>query len=147
MVELLYQIRDKWQIGIIDLYHDLNMDDLYEGVYRLYMTDKIHPSLCGYRDWWTPFIAKKLEDDVCPNCGFYAGHESLGEEYVGSTTTTTHGYRDEFDHSSRSGSVVTNYYNRIRTTKVTHRDYYSEDRCCARCGYDYEVLKTRVWKE
>ena len=96
---------------------------------------------------FTRFIAKKLEDDVCPNCGFYAGHESLGEEYVGSTTTTTHGYRDEFDHSSRSGSVVTNYYNRIRTTKVTHRDYYSEDRCCARCGYDYEVLKTRVWKE
>ena len=96
---------------------------------------------------FTPLLASKLENDVCPNCGFYAGHESLGEEYEGSTTTTTHGYRDEFDHSSRSGNVVTNYYNRIRETTITHEDHYVEDRCCARCGYNYEVHKTRIWKE
>jgi ribosomal protein S27AE len=96
---------------------------------------------------FTPLLASKLENDVCPNCGFYAGHESLGEEYEGSTTTTTHGYRDEFDHSSRSGNVITNYYNRIRETTITHEDHYVEDRCCARCGYNYEVHKTRIWKE
>ena len=96
---------------------------------------------------FTQYIAKKLEDDVCPNCGFYAGHDSFGEEYIGSSSTTEHSSYDVFDHSEKHGNVITNYYKTMRSSTTTQKDYYSKDRCCARCGYDYEVIKTRIWKE
>lgn len=62
MVDLLYKIKEKWDIGIIDMYHELKVSDIAPETYKLYMTNPIHPSLAGYRDWWTPFIAKKLEE-------------------------------------------------------------------------------------
>ncbi|MBQ6334825.1 MAG: SGNH/GDSL hydrolase family protein [Erysipelotrichaceae bacterium] len=61
MTELLAKIKEKWDIGIIDLWNELNVSSLSKQQYQLYMIDKIHPSLCGYRDFWTPFIARKLE--------------------------------------------------------------------------------------
>ncbi|MBR4470552.1 MAG: SGNH/GDSL hydrolase family protein [Erysipelotrichaceae bacterium] len=61
MVDLLHQIKEKWNIGIIDLWNELNIDSIAKDRYDLYMVNPIHPSLCGYRDWWTPFIAHKLE--------------------------------------------------------------------------------------
>ncbi len=97
--------------------------------------------------WFSRFIAKKLEDDVCPNCGFYAGHAKLGEEYLGTTSKTEHSSRDVFDHSSTSGNVTTNYYRRETSSVTTHTDHYSVDRRCARCGYTFDNEKTRTRKE
>ena len=62
MVDLLLEISEKWGTEVIDLYHDLRTGDISPEEYRLYMVNPIHPSLAGYRDWWTPFIAEKLEN-------------------------------------------------------------------------------------
>lgn len=54
MVDLLLQIQEKWKIGVIDLWNDPEMQAVSAEDYKLYMVNGIHPSLAGYRDWWTP---------------------------------------------------------------------------------------------
>ena len=54
MVDLLLQIQEKWEIGVIDLWNDPEMQAVSAEDYKLYMINGIHPSLAGYRDWWTP---------------------------------------------------------------------------------------------
>jgi hypothetical protein len=58
MVNLLLDIQAKWNIAVLDLWNDTNMNNIEEATYKLYMVDKIHPTRAGYRDWWTP----KFED-------------------------------------------------------------------------------------
>lgn len=60
MVEALERIADKWDIGIIDLYRDTDFNDLTEEEYALYMSDSIHPSKAGYREWWLPKFEEAL---------------------------------------------------------------------------------------
>ena len=60
MVELLYKIRDKWEIGIIDLYNDSEMRAVSDADYARYMKDPIHPTLVGYDEWWTPKFVEYL---------------------------------------------------------------------------------------
>lgn len=58
MVESLYLVQEKWGIGIIDLWNDEEMNAVSAADYAKYMSDPIHPTLLGYREWWTPkFIA------------------------------------------------------------------------------------------
>ena len=58
MVESLYLVQEKWGIGIIDLWNDEEMNAVSASDYAKYMSDSIHPTLLGYREWWTPkFIA------------------------------------------------------------------------------------------
>lgn len=58
MIGLLYRIREEFPIHILDLYNDKDMLSVSEEDYAVYMSDPIHPTLTGYRDWWTPqFIA------------------------------------------------------------------------------------------
>lgn len=54
MVDLLLQIQEKWDIGVIDLWNDAEMNAVSKEDYNLYMVDGVHPSRAGYRDWWTP---------------------------------------------------------------------------------------------
>lgn len=58
MIELLYEIRDKWGIGVIDLWTEL--PEITEEEQTLYMADEIHPTRAGYLEWWTPVI----ENDI-----------------------------------------------------------------------------------
>lgn len=58
MVELLYEIRDKWGIGVIDLWTEL--PEITEEERALYMTDAIHPTRAGYLEWWTPVMEKDI---------------------------------------------------------------------------------------
>lgn len=60
MVDLLLKIKDKWDIGVIDLWNDEDMNNVSEDDYKLYMVNKIHPSRAGYRDWWTPKFEEYL---------------------------------------------------------------------------------------
>lgn len=60
MVDALYQIQDKWGIGIIDLYNELDINDPN---YDLYMADEIHPSQAGYLEWWTPVMEEYLYEN------------------------------------------------------------------------------------
>lgn len=54
MVNLLLDIKDKWDIGVIDLWNDKDMNNVSEKDYKLYMVNGIHPSRAGYKNWWTP---------------------------------------------------------------------------------------------
>ena len=54
MVERLSELKDKWGISILDLWHDQEMNDVTKEDYALFMNDPVHPTRAGYRDWWTP---------------------------------------------------------------------------------------------
>lgn len=54
MVDRLYELQDKWDIGIIDLWGNNDFNNLDKETRKLYMNDKIHPTKAGYLEWWTP---------------------------------------------------------------------------------------------
>ena len=61
MVFGLYDIAAKWDVEVIDLFMDLEFNDLpTEEQRKLWMTDKIHPTKAGYRDWWLPKFEEAL---------------------------------------------------------------------------------------
>ena len=62
MVVRLLELQKKWEIGVIDLWNDANMNAVSEEDYQLYMFDPIHPTRAGYRDWWLPKFEAYLED-------------------------------------------------------------------------------------
>ena len=61
MVDSLYDIQEKWGIGIIDLWNDEEMNAVSESKYKQYMSDPIHPTAIGYRVWWTPKFIEHLQ--------------------------------------------------------------------------------------
>lgn len=61
MIELLYKLREKHDIGIIDLWNDDELNDIDKKTYRRYMANGIHPVRAGYRDWWTPKFEEYLD--------------------------------------------------------------------------------------
>lgn len=60
MVERLFALRDKWGIGVIDLYTDEAFNAIDPETYVFYMFDPIHPTKAGYYEWWFP----KMEADL-----------------------------------------------------------------------------------
>ena len=60
MVKRLYELQDKWQIGIIDLYTDEVLNAIDKETYDLYMYDPIHPTKAGYAEWWMPKMELEL---------------------------------------------------------------------------------------
>lgn len=94
-------------------------------------------------DW----VARWVGNDVCPYCGFYAGHDKLGEEYVGTTSETTHHTDEVFDHTSRSGNTITDWYKTVHYDTTIHTDHYSVGRRCARCLNYFENDKAITRKE
>lgn len=54
MVDALLQLKDKWDIAVIDLWNDPEMNSVSPENYGLYMYDSIHPTQAGYLQWWTP---------------------------------------------------------------------------------------------
>lgn len=61
MVDRLMELKDKWDIGVIDLYHDKELNDIDQKTRELYMWDDIHPTKAGYLEWWTPQIEAAME--------------------------------------------------------------------------------------
>ncbi len=62
MVSLLHEIAEKWEIEVLDLWNDEQMNAVSKEKYRLYMADGIHPSRAGYKEWWTPRFEEKLKE-------------------------------------------------------------------------------------
>ena len=62
MIRLLYQIKEKWGVEILDLWNNKEMNDVSRQEYRLYMVNGIHPSKAGYREWWTPKFEEKIKE-------------------------------------------------------------------------------------
>ena len=60
MVETMLRIAEKWDVKLIDLYHDEAFNAVSEEDYRLYMADPVHPTKAGYRDWWLPKFAEVI---------------------------------------------------------------------------------------
>lgn len=60
MVDRLYELKEKWNIGVIDLYKDEAFNAIDEETYAFYMYDPIHPTKAGYIKWWMP----KMEADL-----------------------------------------------------------------------------------
>lgn len=62
MVDRLLELRDKWDITVLDLWHDPAMAAVSSEDYALYMANGIHPTRAGYRDWWTPKFEECLTE-------------------------------------------------------------------------------------
>lgn len=61
MVDALYDLQEKWGIGIIDLWNDEEMNAVSQRDYAKYMSDSIHPTGLGYSEWWTPKFEAHLK--------------------------------------------------------------------------------------
>ena len=60
MVRRLTELRDKWGIGILDLWSSDSFNGISERERALYMADPIHPTKAGYREWWCPVLEQQL---------------------------------------------------------------------------------------
>jgi len=60
MVDRLFEIKNKWNIGVLDLYTSDEFNNITDSQRKLYMNDPIHPTKAGYREWWCPEMAKQL---------------------------------------------------------------------------------------
>ena len=65
MVARLYELEEKWGIGVLDLWSDEAFNDIAEPQRALYMKDSIHPVKAGYRDWWGPELERQLMEFLC----------------------------------------------------------------------------------
>ena len=60
MVNLLLKLEDKWDICVLDLWTDSEFNAISDEDRSLYMSDKIHPTRAGYREWWGPEMERQL---------------------------------------------------------------------------------------
>lgn len=61
MVKRLYEIQQKQDIVIFDLWNSEEFNNITPEQRALYMSDDIHPTKAGYRDWWCPEMEKSLK--------------------------------------------------------------------------------------
>lgn len=54
MIQLLYSLQKEYDFYILDLYYHEEMLAVSKEDYQRYMSDPIHPTITGYREWWTP---------------------------------------------------------------------------------------------
>ena len=60
MVALLHEIAGKWNIAVIDLWSDIEWNEITAEQRVRYMADPIHPTKEGYLEWWTPYFEKEI---------------------------------------------------------------------------------------
>lgn len=60
MVKVLYEIAEKWNIDVIDLWSDDSFNDISDEDREIYMNDPIHPTRAGYMRWWCPEMEKQV---------------------------------------------------------------------------------------
>lgn len=61
-VARLMELQEKYDIGVLDLWHSKKFNDITAEQRELYMHDDIHPTKAGYREWWCPELEKQLLD-------------------------------------------------------------------------------------
>lgn len=104
MVDALYDVQSKWDIGIIDMWNESSFVDVDVLLREYYMVDPIHPSKAGYLFWYTPFIQAQLETMLQENDDIYAID-------LNKTSDTTYQYNAaDFGYTTDYSSVVTPVY-------------------------------------
>lgn len=68
MVCLLLKIKDKHNIGVLDLWNSEEMNGVSAEDYKAYMSNGVHPNIKGYREWWTPQFVKYLSALFTEEC-------------------------------------------------------------------------------
>jgi len=64
MVHLLLEVQKKWNIGVIDLWNDVALNDIPAELKKMYTLDGVHPTRAGYKLWWLPAIEKYLHNHL-----------------------------------------------------------------------------------
>lgn len=64
MVDLLFEIQEKWDITVIDFWNDENINNITDEQKKLFLVDHIHPTRAGYRDWWLPKFQECLYEII-----------------------------------------------------------------------------------
>ena len=60
MVERVHELQEKWQIGMIDLWNNVDVNSISAERKAEYTSDGIHPTMEGYRDWWGPAMEEAV---------------------------------------------------------------------------------------
>ncbi len=60
MVDLLLKIQKKWNITVIDLWNNDEINSITDEERKIYLVDHIHPTKAGYKEWWLPEFQKCL---------------------------------------------------------------------------------------
>ncbi len=60
MVDLLLEIQKKWNITVIDLWDNDEINSITDEERKVYLVDHIHPTKAGYKEWWLPEFQKCL---------------------------------------------------------------------------------------
>ena len=50
----LLRLKEKYGFYVLDLWNDVDMNAVSAEDYNRFMKDGVHPTLSGYREWWTP---------------------------------------------------------------------------------------------
>ncbi len=59
MVKRLYELQEKYGIGIIDLWQE-DINNISDEQRKVYLFNSIHPTMAGYRDWWGPEMERQF---------------------------------------------------------------------------------------
>lgn len=54
MVDMLLAAAAEEGVSVLDLWNDAAFNEITPDQRAAWMADRIHPTLAGYRDWWTP---------------------------------------------------------------------------------------------
>ena len=60
MVQRTLELKEKWDIGVLDLWSSDAFNAISREERALYMSDPIHPTKAGYREWWCPEMERQL---------------------------------------------------------------------------------------
>ena len=82
MVDALYSLKNKWGIGIIDLWNNEAMRNVSSTDKARYMADDIHPTAVGYEEWWTPVFEEYLQNYDYSDYEETASGNSINENAV-----------------------------------------------------------------
>lgn len=97
-------------------------------------------------------IIVRVADDICPRCGYYAGHYSGTPQQVGqSRVRVEHNPYKEYTHTTteqvgRKTVITEHYVSGVNTTTTTETDY-KIDRRCMKCGHvflNHKTVRERV---
>lgn len=64
MVDLLLEIKQKWDITVIDFWNDAEINNITDTQRKLYLIDHIHPTKAGYKEWWLPKFQETLYEVI-----------------------------------------------------------------------------------